>query len=199
MNPISSIIQLLFNKKNRKTEQEKKLIRKEIKAQKLELSENERKNEALSVFRKIELLPEFKSADSIFMYWSLPDELPTHEIISKWMAEKFIILPTIKGDKLVLKRFISTDNLIQRTLGIWEPDLTETYTGKIDLIIVPGVAFDRKKNRLGRGKGYYDRFFKNNKAFRIGVGFDCQLLDSIPIDRFDKKMDLIITKSNTIQ
>ncbi len=64
---------------------------------------------------------------------------------------------------------------------------------KIDLIIVPGIAFDKSLNRLGRGKAYYDKLLKDSKAIKIGVCFDFQLLESVPVDKYDVKMDLIIT------
>ena len=89
--------------------------------------------------------------------------------------------------------------MIQHTLGIWEPNLTETFEGNIDLVVVPGVAFDTKKNRLGRGKGYYDRFFKKKRTIKIGVGFDFQLINSVPVNSWDKRLDMIITPSTTIE
>jgi 5-formyltetrahydrofolate cyclo-ligase len=190
---------MIFSKKREKIRKEKNAIRSQIKLSKLRLPEEEKLREATVVFQKIESLNEFKMAQSILLYWSTEDELPTHEIIEKWLTQKFIMLPSIVGDKIILKRFISTDNLVQKSLGIWEPDLTETFTGKIDLAIVPGIAFDMKKNRLGRGKGYYDRFFKKNKTCKFGVGFDFQLANSLPTQRFDMKMDKIITMSNIVE
>jgi len=197
-NLINSLL-MVFSKKSERINKEKKEIRSQIQLLKLRLSEEEKNREAQAVFDKIESLPEFQAANSILMYWSTNSELPTHDIIKKWIAQKFIVLPSIAGKKLVLKRFISVDKLVQKSLGIWEPDLTDIFIGKIDLVIVPGVAFDLNKNRLGRGKGYYDRFFKNKKSLKIGIGFDFQLLKSIPTHRFDMKMDKVITMSNTIE
>lgn len=179
--------------------EEKKRIRFDIRRLKVELSQEDKEKEAEEVFRKIELLPEFKTANTILIYWSTGDELPTQSVIAKWSQDKFIVLPTVKGDKLKLKRYEPNVKMVQRALGIYEPDLPETYSGKIDLVVVPGVAFDLKKNRVGRGKGYYDRYFRRNKVFKIGVGFDLQLLNSIPTRRFDKRMDKVISSSNTIE
>jgi 5-formyltetrahydrofolate cyclo-ligase len=190
---------MVFSKKSERINKDKKTIRSQIYLLKLRLSEEEKNRETQAVFTKIESLPEFKAASSILMYWSTKYELPTHDIIKKWITQKFIILPSVVGNKMVLKRLISIDKLVQKNLGIWEPDLTDIFKGKIDLVIVPGVAYDLNKNRLGRGKGYYDRFFKKNRLFKIGVGFDFQLLKSIPTSRFDMKMDKIITMSNTIE
>ncbi len=180
-------------------DEEKKRIRFDIKHLKENLSIEEKEKAAKEVFAKIEAISEFNEAKTILIYWATPDELPTQDFIKKWKDEKLIILPSIKGRKLKLKRYTSDANMIQHTLGIWEPNLTETFEGNIDLVVVPGVAFDTKKNRLGRGKGYYDRFFKKKRTIKIGVGFDFQLINSVPVNSWDKRLDMIITPSTTIE
>ena len=180
-------------------DEEKKRIRFDIKHLKENLSNEEKEKAATEVFAKIEAISEFNQAKTILIYWATPDELPTQDFIKKWKDEKLIILPSIKGRKLKLKRYTSDANMIQHTLGIWEPNLTETFEGNIDLVVVPGVAFDTKKNRLGRGKGYYDRFFKKKRTIKIGVGFDFQLVNSVPVKSWDKRLDMIITPSTTIE
>jgi len=196
------IIQTIFPfyKKSFRISEEKRRLRYDMRFLKDELSDTDKEFAAEKVFNRIEKLPQFISAQKVLIYWSTPDELPTHEFIKKWHSEKFIVLPSIKGKKLVLKHYSPTGKMVQHSLGIWEPDLIETYPGKVDLIIVPGVGFDWKKNRLGRGKGYYDRFFKrNSKALKIGVGFDFQLLKSIPVSRWDYKLDKIITPTEIVE
>lgn len=199
MNKLISQLHQFFLTKSERIKEEKRQIRIKVRDLKELLSEEQKQKEADAVFGKIEYLPEFKAANSILIYWSTPDELPTHDIIKKWRQAKLIILPSIKGDKLVLKSYTSEEKLIQKVLGIWEPNLSQTYQGKVDLVIVPGIAFDQNRNRLGRGKGYYDRFFKKNKLTKIGVGFDFQLFNSIPTEKTDVQMDKIITPSNTIE
>lgn len=179
--------------------EEKKQIRRQIKSLRLELSEFEMQQEANLVFSKIESTEVFKAAKTILIYWSTPDELPTHETVKKWSAEKQIILPTVSGDDLILRQYSNHTQMKQGSLGIWEPDSSETFEGDIDLVIVPGVAFDMGKNRLGRGKGFYDRFFEYFKTTKIGVGFDFQLLESVPATELDIKMDKIIVPSQNIE
>ena len=89
--------------------------------------------------------------------------------------------------------------LMQRgKFNIPEPQ-TEPYTGNIDLILIPGVAFDRKCNRLGRGGGYYDRFLAHRKYSQlIGVGYDFQLVDQVPAERHDMRLQGVIVPSETI-
>jgi len=195
---ISNILSA-FSNQSEVISAEKSKIRKQIRELKKLISEAQKQKEANAIFGKIETLPEFKAAKSILLYWSTSDELPTHEIVEKWSGIKQVILPTVVGKDLVLKSYYSGGTMKQGALGIWEPDSGENYTGNIDLVIVPGVAFDRKKKRLGRGKGFYDRFFKNNNSIKIGVGFDFQFLAEVSSTKLDIRMDKVITASNTIE
>jgi len=199
MNDLVNEIFSFFSKKKATVIAQKNQIRQEISSLKKFLTAEQKQTAATAVFQKIEALTEFKTADTILIYWSTPDELPTQDIISKWCTQKQIFLPAVDGDKMVLKHYSPDGKMVQKSLGIWEPDLSESYDGKIDLVIVPGIAFDKKKNRLGRGKGYYDRFFLKYKPTNIGVGFDFQLMHSIPVTKHDIQMDKIITPSETIE
>ena len=198
MNDLINEIFSFFSKKNATVIADKKQIRQEIRSLKKFLTVEQKQAASNAVFQKIEALSEFKTADTILIYWSTPDELPTQDTISKWCTQKQIFLPAIDGEKMVLKHYSPDGKMVQKSLGIWEPDLSESYDGKIDLVIAPGIAYDREKNRLGRGKGYYDRFLENYKSVKIGVGFDFQLMLSIPVTKHDIQMDKIITPSETI-
>jgi 5-formyltetrahydrofolate cyclo-ligase len=177
----------------------KNKIRLQISELKNQLSEDQKAQAADSVFRKIESFPEFKSAKTILMYWSTSDELPTHEFIEKWSKEKQILLPSVVGDDIVIKKHSAKENLKRGNLGIYEPEAEGQYTGKIDLTIVPGVAFDLNKNRLGRGKGYYDRLFNNIETQKWGIGFDFQVVPSVPTNNDDKAMNKVILPTKTIE
>ena len=198
MGKLQSLIGYLFEKKDNVIS-EKELIREKIKKKKQQLTDKEKEIEAANVFEKIEALPEFINAHNIMIYWSMPDELPTHDFIIRWSKKKTMLLPVVKGEDMLIKPFSTKEELKQGSLGIWEPDTQKEYLNSIDLVIVPGVAFDRNKSRLGRGKGYYDRYFINKRIVKIGVCFDFQLLESIPIDSFDIKMDKVVTNSILIE
>jgi len=189
----------LFSERNKDVAARKTELRKEIADLKKQISTEQKQQEARVVFRKVETLPEFKSAENILLYWSTSDELPTHEIIEKWSHRKQIILPTVVGDKLILKSYMPGQNMKKGVLGIWEPDTVDNFTENIDLMIIPGIAFDSDKNRLGRGKAFYDRFLANKHLVKIGVGFDLQLLSHIPSEKSDIKMDKVITASHFIE
>ena len=81
-----------------------------------------------------------------------------------------------------------------------EEPIGEEYTGKIDLIIVPGVAFDKEGNRIGFGRGYYDRFLENySDSVKISIAYDFQLVEKIEAEKHDKKVDIIFLKNNLIE
>jgi len=178
---------------------EKKMeIRANIKKIKADYSTSSKVTDAAAVFSKIEALPEFSSCHSILLYWSLLDELPTHEFITKWSKSKIIFLPKVVDNELEIKKFITIETMQKSDFGILEPEAEENYEGHIDIIIVPGVAFDNDKNRLGRGKGYYDRLLSHTSAFKIGVAFDFQILNEVPVNNDDVKMDLVVSATQTI-
>ena len=112
---------------------------------------------------------------------------------TKWCNKKQLILPTVVGDDIVPVALTATTIFKEGDFHIMEPQ-NAPYDGDFDLIIVPGVAFDRLGNRLGRGRGYYDRFLaKHLSVKRIGICFDFQLVDEIPTEPTDIKMHAIIS------
>lgn len=189
----------LFSEKNEDVNQEKRQIREQISDLKKHISPFQILQESEKVFEKIELMPEFQSYNTILMYWSTDNELPTHEIVKKWCKTKVILLPSVSGENLTLKKFSYEEQLRRGQLGIWEPETNENYKGIVDLVIVPGIAFDLAGNRLGRGKGYYDRFFSELEIPKWGVAFDFQLLPIIPVSENDIKMDKVFTASKLIE
>lgn len=150
------------------------------------------------VFSKVEMLLEFKNSRNILMYHSLADEFPTRNTIERWARERNIFLPKVVGDDLILLPY-SRQKLATGAYGIEEPTtVTPVSPSQIDLIIVPAMAFDSWGNRLGRGKGYYDRLLSQSAATRIGIGYDFQLLDCIPAEPHDIKMHYIFTPNCSI-
>lgn len=199
MSKINEFVNSLFKKEQTEVLTDKHQIREKIRSKKEQISDKDKEIQSAAVFEKIEAMPEFQAANNVLIYWSMPDELPTHSFIIKWSKKKQILLPVVKGDDMLIKPFSSKEELKLGSLGIWEPDVQKEYLHSIDLVIVPGMAFDKNKSRLGRGKGYYDKYFMNKNVVKIGVCFDFQLLDKVPTAAFDIKMDKVITKSNTIE
>lgn len=142
----------------------------------------------------------FQQASCVALYHAIPGEVQTALFIEKWYKEKTLLLPVIEGNDLRLVPYAGPNSLKAGIFGILEPtDETQMIPeNQIDLIIVPGVAFDRAHNRLGRGKGYYDRLLSGLSAPKIGICYDFQLIDVVPTEPFDRKMDLIITEKEII-
>ena len=122
----------------------------------------------------------FQQASCIALYHAIPGEVQT------------------AGLQLLL--YAGKESLKTGVFGILEPseDCEAVPESEIDLIIVPGVAFDRQHNRLGRGKGFYDRLLSTLDVPKIGICYDFQLKDQIPAEPFDRKMDLIITEKEIL-
>lgn len=178
-------------------DQEKKELRRQIKELKQKVSNEDKKTKSLIIFRKIEELNEFKTSRTVMAYWSMDDEVYTHDFVLKWQKEKTIILPVVKGNDLELRIFTGKDNMATgQSFGISEPKGEKFNKPEdIDLILVPGIAFDSNNNRLGRGKAYYDKLLKKTRAYKVGICFDFQLIESVPVDEHDVKMDLLISNN----
>ena len=174
----------------------KKALRKKIKLLKSKLSGTERKIRSEAVMKKLENSSEFKNAKIIFIFWSMDDEIDTKDFILKWAVRKKFILPAISGDELHLKEFTGVHKLKNGDLySIPEPDGTPFHDlGSIDLAIVPGIAFDRHNNRMGRGKAYYDKILSKLKgtSHLIGICYDFQMVENVPVEPHDIKMDGVI-------
>jgi 5-formyltetrahydrofolate cyclo-ligase len=149
-----------------------------------------------AILERIEHHPKFVNADYVLMYYSLPDEVQTHEFIDKWCSHKHILLPVVLDDYLQLRIYSGKNNLRKGAFNIYEPsNVPFTDYKLIDLAIIPGVSFDIKGNRLGRGKGYYDRLLERlsqYNIFKMGVCFDFQKYPDIPHESYDIVMDTVI-------
>lgn len=173
-------------------------IRIRIKTQKSILSAEEKLQAAAAAFALLEKQAAFIMAEKILMYHSLPDELPTHSFIDKWSGKKSFFLPRVNGVNLDILPY-DKSKLRLGAFQIEEPQGDETARIEdIELVIVPGVAYDREGNRVGRGKGYYDRMLTSTKATKIGMAYDFQVVDSIDAEPHDVKVDLIITDKAVI-
>lgn len=151
--------------------------------------------QSAKILAALEAHPAFRAASTVLLYHSLKDEVDTHAFIRKWSRKKRILLPVVVGDDLELRLYTGPEDLAIGAYGIEEPT-GEPFTdyAAIDFIAVPGVAFDRSGNRLGRGKGYYDRLLPRiPSAYKAGICFPFQLVEEVPAEAFDIRMDEVIT------
>ncbi len=148
------------------------------------------------IMAAVERLPSFLSASIVLSYWSMSDEVYTHDFVERWYREKIVLLPCVIGDDLVLRQYRGMSSMhAGPQFGIPEPTgPLFSDTASIEMIVVPGMAFDRNGNRMGRGRGFYDRLLKTTPhAVKVGVAFPFQMFDQIPIDNFDVPMDVVIS------
>ena len=140
--------------------------------------------------------PRIKAAKTVMLYYSLPDEVDTHTLVDSLLVSgKQILLPHVTGEgTMELRRYTGPTDLALGAYNIMEPtgDLFVDYAS-IDLAVIPGMAFDKEGNRMGRGKGYYDRLLlKLRSTYKIGICLPFQLVEQIPTDEHDVKMDEVI-------
>ena len=179
---------------------QKKEIRKAIRALKRDVSLEDKKKRSQKILDDLEKNESFKDANTVMLYWSMDDEVHTHDFVLKWASKKRIILPCVKGDLLELRVFKGLENLIEGdSFGILEPS-GELFTNvnSIDLIVVPGVAFDKRGYRIGYGGGFYDIFMSKlkNHTSKVGIAFDLQVTEEISYESFDIKIDSLLTETN---
>lgn len=173
----------------------KKELRYSIKLKKNGLDEIDAASKANLVFARVEMLDEFITAKNVLAFWSLPDEICTHDFVSKWFEKKHMYLPVISGKTLEVRNFTGIGGLsIDNSFGVMEPTTGQLVDpALIDFALIPGVAFDKNGNRIGRGKGYYDHLLPQlTNALTVGIGFDFQLVESIPTEAHDIPVKKVI-------
>ena len=152
------------------------------------------KDDSIKIFKNLLTLSWLLDHNVFMLYYPHRKEVDTKPIVDYLQKHsKIILLPKVKNFDLLPIRIYSLDDLYVGYAGIREPK-GKVYDGKIDVVIVPGVAYDKYGYRLGYGKGYYDRFLpKVDPVIKIGLAFDFQILDKLPHDPHDVKMDYIVT------
>lgn len=151
---------------------------------------------SLAICQRLLAHPRVIQANTILLYYSLPDEVNTHETVEQlFRMGKTILLPHVINDgNMEIIMYEGAERLQKGTYAIMEPSGTP-YTNypAIELAIIPGMGFDRHGNRLGRGKGYYDRFLASiPPIYKIGVCFDFQKVDEVPCEPTDIRMDEVL-------
>lgn len=176
---------------------DKKTLRAEIK--KLRDLKKDREEESKILCEKILELEEYQRAEKILSSMNFGSEVEIERLNKKILEDnKKLYLPRVEKDgKLSVVEY--GEGFSIGSFGIREP-IGESYFGELDLIITPGLAFDREGNRLGYGKGYYDRVFtRYSKALKVAPIFDIQLVDKVPTEEHDIKIDMIITKNEILR
>ncbi|HEX68550.1 MAG TPA: 5-formyltetrahydrofolate cyclo-ligase [bacterium] len=178
--------------------EKKERIRKIVKERLKEISPTERKEKSIKITEFLLTHPFYLERDIVMVYLPLPEEVDTFPFIKKAITQgKKILVPWVKGEELIPVKLLSLRKLKEGRWGIPEPVEKVLFSKKeIQLVITPGLAFDRRGNRLGRGKGYFDRFFTSlpEGVKKIGLAFHVQIFEEIPVDSQDVPVDEVITE-----
>jgi len=188
---------------------EKKILRKEILTKRKNIDIVEKEKMDRKICDKFYESKYYRDAKNIFIYISYDSEINTKEIINKALIDnKKIYVPRTEFKTRLMDavEIISLDNLIESEYGILEPSIEEPHIepNELDLIVVPGVAFDRNGGRIGYGAGFYDRYFKKinkdniKKIQKIALAYDFQILENIPMNEHDVPVSYIITEKEFI-
>lgn len=188
----------------------KKQIRREKLKIRREMSIEEKSNYDKIIKDKFFESGFYKESDNIFIYISYDSEINTKDIITRAIKEgKKIYVPRTEFSTKLMNavRIENFDNLVESRYGILEPKKDEPFIdpNDLDLIVVPGVAFDKNGGRVGYGAGYYDRYFKriNNenksKIVKLALAYDFQLMDKVPTDEEDVLIDAVMTEKQFIK
>ena len=148
-----------------------------------------------SFIMKREMTEFLSSYQNIALFASLDTEIDTFPLIEELLRlGKNIYLPKTNGKEMEFYLIHSLDELVEskNKYKVKEPSKGNPVDPSIfDIIICPGVAFDKNNNRLGHGQGYYDRYLPRCSAYKVGLCYKEQLLDEIPVDEHDIKMDRV--------
>lgn len=174
----------------------KKELRAAMKKQNLSLAPEERAAASRQIFGRVAESGPFKKARCVAFFCALPDEPVTGEALALWGSAKRIVVPRVEGDAMRFFDYVPAE-LRAGAFGIAEPDGTAMpcEPSAIDLIVVPGTAFTPAGARMGRGRGYYDKYLSQPRfrGVKVGVCYAHQLVGELPVEPHDVFMDYVIT------
>ncbi len=148
----------------------------------------------------------YKKSKTIMFFVSFKNEIYTHDMIKQALKQKVVVVPKIVHDDIKDSKeiypsiIVDFDNLITNKIGILEPfEVKKISYESIDLVLVPGIVFDKRGHRIGFGLGYYDKFLKKvPKSIKVGLAFDFQVVDELPSESHDVAVEMIITDKRVI-
>jgi 5-formyltetrahydrofolate cyclo-ligase len=187
----------------------KAALRKKMLAARAALTQEDVRTRSFAIQKHILADEAWLRASSVALYAAVKQEAQTWRLLEQaWRSGRQVYLPRVgpnAGGALTFARCASKGHLISGAFGIPEPDpltcpacdftLENAFP---DLLIVPGVAFDRSGHRLGMGGGYYDRFLSAAKTLSIGLAYGFQLLEAIPAERWDKNVNAVCTEQGLL-
>lgn len=174
----------------------KKRIRQEIFARRKAASDREILEGSRKIFEAVRALPEYREAASVYAYMDCRHEVMTREFIqAAWADGKQVAVPKVDGKNMVFYTIRDFGELEEGYYGIQEPVVRREARAEDALVIVPGVAFDRERRRIGYGGGFYDRYLSAHTGHRtVAVAFEFQLMEKIPLEPTDILPEILVTE-----
>lgn len=180
----------------------KQILREQYKQIRRSLSACERAAADSEIARRFFDLPAYKNSHSVMGYSALYDEAGTQKILDHVFADgKTLLLPVtnVKTETMYAAQLTSSGDTAVGGYGIAEPQNTAPYMGKIDLVIVPGLVFNKNGFRIGYGKGYYDKFLAcRPETVTVGLAYSCQLCGKHFGEVHDARLNFIVTEKEVI-
>lgn len=180
-----------------RTFSQKTELRRAIRAEIRSLSVEERVEAARLIASEIECDERFRAARTVAAFMPLGDEPPLREAVERWARTKRVVVPKVEGDDMRFYDF-RAEQMASGAFGIAEPQASELCPAQqIEVMIVPAVGFTREGARMGRGRGYYDRYLGAAAAahiYKIGTCFACQMVDELPTEPHDVAMDRVVAR-----
>ena len=174
----------------------KKDIRKRVLEARKAMTKKEWEEKSDSICEKVTSHPFFLESEEIYSYIDYRNEVGTRAIIEKaWQMGKRVAVPKTDEATMSFYYIDSFDDVLPGNWNILEPKTDKPADGKNVCVIMPGSVFDRNRNRIGYGKGYYDRYLSNHPGHvTIALAFELQVLDEIPSEEFDIKPQCVMTE-----
>lgn len=184
---------------------EKGQLRLDLQKRLLAISQKQKIEKSKNICKNLISTLEFQKASVIMMYLSLSTEADTSDaILASWQLGKTVVVPKVSWEQRHMIPVVI--NSLEMGFSTEVGGIRNPQTGapmpfeEIDLVVTPGLGFDKNGNRIGRGGGYFDRFFANKelRATKCGFAFDEQRVDSVPVTASDQKIDILVTDKDII-
>ncbi len=179
----------------------KAAIRQKALKERLKFNKKTLQNLSKKICKNFENTPQFKKSKSILFYVPIKNEVDIFPLIKKYLNKKTVTLPYLNGKNCITpKKINSLKDIEKRKFGIMEPknECENVPLKKLDIIIVPGIVFDKKGHRLGFGFGCYDKFLKKTKGLKAGLAYSFQIFEELPKEKHDEKVDMLINEKEVI-
>jgi len=179
----------------------KSTLRIEIKEKRDGMEEALRIECSEKIYEKLSTIDEFTPSRIIMFYVSFGSEVHTHHMIEQVLNTKRVLVPKVEDKEIIPTLILGMQNLIEGYAGILEPiDALQVKPKTIDMVVVPGIVFDKTGHRIGYSHGFYDKFLKKiSHAVKVGLAFDFQVVDKFPSEEHDVPMDYIVTPEKVLK